>query len=242
LLGALTGEADDSGIGLQYEEPMESVSTGEEAVFSPEDSQTIEAMEETFKESQDLEIQLDAPVEDEMPAPAEDAAEEPSLDLEDLIFDDAEAAKQEIQEDAEDDIVSLDIDEPSGDETEIVLDEEAVKAVEVEDTEMPTGLQDTSDKKEQDSLDLGDVSIEDLELEKEVDMESAQEEEEMAADLDNLLLDESGEKMEREKKHVPLDTAEMITSEIDLKKLNASEDMEDLNLDLEIEELDDKPS
>ena len=97
----------------------------------------------------------------------------------------------------------------------------------------------TVDEKEDISLDLSDISVEDLEPGKGPVMEDT-EEEEQAIDLDGLLLEESEDLAETAPENIPLDTAEMVTSEIDIKKLKVSEDMEDLDLELDIEELDDK--
>ncbi len=234
LLGALTGEADDSGIGIRYEEPIETASRELEAGFSPEDSQAIEAMEEVFEEGQDLEMQIEPPVEEEMHLSEDEAAEEPSLNLEDLIFDDTETGLRETQATTEDDIVSFDLDDLSGDETEID------GTGEDKDSGEATASSGTDDEKEEISLDLSDLSMEDLESEKRPDMESPQEEKDPGMDLDGLLADEGGNQTEPAAKPVKLDTAEMVTSEIDIKNLKESEGMEDFDLELDLEELDDK--
>ena len=60
LLGALTGEASDSNVGLRMDEMGVAADMGDQAVFSPEDSQTIEAMEEAFEEDENIELQIEA--------------------------------------------------------------------------------------------------------------------------------------------------------------------------------------
>ena len=90
MLKALTGEASDSNadISVQVSEDTASVLEEEEGL-SLEDSQAIEAMEKTFKDSQEFDMQLETTL-DEIwdDTPKEDAADL-SLDLEDLPIDDA---------------------------------------------------------------------------------------------------------------------------------------------------------
>jgi len=114
VLGALIGEADDYGAGDGNHESGFEQDVG----LSAEDSQAIEAMEQTFKDSQDFELQLETVLDEEGEespgnidlsdvtsrsasaeiqsrettlnlAPEEDA-EELSLDIEDLPVDDLE--------------------------------------------------------------------------------------------------------------------------------------------------------
>jgi hypothetical protein len=57
LLGALTGEADDSNPNLRLEAVGGEEDLGaEESGFSPEDSQAIEAMEEAFRDEQRFDV------------------------------------------------------------------------------------------------------------------------------------------------------------------------------------------
>ena len=90
MLKALTGEASDldADISVQVSEDTASVLEEEEGL-SLEDSQAIEAMEKTFKDSQEFDMQLETTL-DEIwdDTPKEDAADL-SLDLEDLPIDDA---------------------------------------------------------------------------------------------------------------------------------------------------------
>ncbi len=109
MLGALTGEANESHIGLEAHRPAETAELEQEiGGLSFEDSQAIEAMEVAFEDSQDLEIEFE-PVTDNEPADSieeiefsdleqeteedvskEKGAEELSLDLENLPFDNGE--------------------------------------------------------------------------------------------------------------------------------------------------------
>ena len=90
MLKALTGETGDSdaGISVQVSEDTASVLEEEEGL-SLEDSQAIEAMEKTFKDSQEFDMQIETTLDevwDEIPK--EDAADL-SLDIEDLPIEDA---------------------------------------------------------------------------------------------------------------------------------------------------------
>ena len=90
MLKALTGEASDSNadISVQVSEDTASVLEEEEGL-SLEDSQAIEAMEKTFKDSQEFDMQLETTLDEVWDeTPREDAADL-SLDLEDLPIDDA---------------------------------------------------------------------------------------------------------------------------------------------------------
>ena len=124
LLGALTGETSDSNIGLSVDGSGGLAATGGETPFSPEDSQTIEAMEEAFEDSQSLEMQIEATPEEGIHFPADEGGEELSADLEDLIIDTSDMPAIKTVQAPEDDAVSLDFDDLSGDETEIAFDED----------------------------------------------------------------------------------------------------------------------
>ncbi|MBW1803644.1 MAG: hypothetical protein JRJ85_23300 [Deltaproteobacteria bacterium] len=252
LLGALTGETSDSSVGLRIDGSMETA-------FSPEDSQTIEAMEEAFEDSQSLEMQIEATPEPGVHFPTEEGAEEVSSDMEDLVLD-ADEALPMTDEAAEEEIVSLDFDDLSGDETEIALDEELTEgapisdlelgegedeislepeALSLEDTELPP-VSETGDEEDEISLDISDLSIEEAESDEETLVES--EEEELAMDLDDLLFDETEpeEEVPSKAQALSLDTGELVTSEIDMKKLKESEDTEDFEFELETLEPEDK--
>jgi len=90
MLKALTGEASDSDadISVQVSEDTAPVLEEEEGL-SLEDSQAIEAMEKTFKDSQEFDIHLETTLDEVWDAtPKEDAADL-SLDIEDLPIEDA---------------------------------------------------------------------------------------------------------------------------------------------------------
>jgi len=90
MLKALTGEVSDSeaDTSVQVSEDTASVLEEEEGL-SLEDSQTIEAMEKTFKDSQEFDMQLENTLDEVWDeTPKEDAADL-SLDIEDLPIEDA---------------------------------------------------------------------------------------------------------------------------------------------------------
>lgn len=252
LLGALTGEASDSSVGLR-------IDGSQETAFSPEDSQTIEAMEEAFEDSQSLEMQIEATPEPGVHFPTEEGAEEVSSGLEDLVLDDADVAFPEAELAAEEEIVSLDLDDLSGDETDIAFEEEITEGAPLSDLELGEGeneislepealsledteispVTETADGEDEISLDLSDLSIEEPGSEKETMVESVGEED-LAMDLDDLLLDETASEVDVSSQKISLDTGELVTSEIDMKKLKDSEDTEDFELELEALEPEDK--
>lgn len=90
MLKALTGEVSDSeaDTSVQVSEDTASVLEEEEGL-SLEDSQTIEAMEKTFKDSQEFDMKLETTLDEVWDeTPKEDAADL-SLDIEDLPIEDA---------------------------------------------------------------------------------------------------------------------------------------------------------
>ena len=120
MLGGLIGEESDADVDIKTQESDDTSGMELDVGLSQEDSQAIEAMEQTFKDSQDFEIQLETALEEEgdigagpetvalpgitheMPEPipqsrneaipsgGEDDIEEISLDLEDLPSEDFE--------------------------------------------------------------------------------------------------------------------------------------------------------
>jgi hypothetical protein len=241
LLGALTGEAGDSHAGLNLDESGGIFAEARETPFSPEDSQTIEAMEEAFEDIQGLEMQIEATPEPGIHFPAEEGAEEVSTDLEDLFLDEDEALPK-ADDVAEEEIVSLDFDDLSGDETKIDFDEELTAGTPISDLELGEGKDEislepdalsfedteispateTGDEENELSLDFSDLSIEESESDEKTLVEFEKEELEM--DLDDLLLDETGTEEEVPSKRTALDTGELVTSEIDMQKLKDSDD------------------
>ena len=258
LLGALTGEAGDSHAGLNMDESGGMFTGSQETAFSPEDSQTIEAMEEAFEDSQSLEMQIEATPEPGIHFPAEEGAEEISPGLEDLILDDVDEVSPKADEAAEEEIISLDFEDLPGDETEIAFDEEITEGDSISDLELGEGedeislepedlslddteispVTETGGEEDEISLDFSDLSIEGSESDEETVVESA--EEDLAMDLDDLLFDETEPEEEVSSKAISLDTGELITSEIDMKELVDSDDTEDFKLELETLEPEDK--
>ena len=160
LLGALTGETSDSGMGFAMDTPEALDLGGGKAAFSAEDSQAIEAMEEAFLDSQSLEAQIEATPEPGVHFP-EEAAGKTSPDLEDLIIDSEEPSAVQPGDDMEEDAVSLDLEDLAGDETELLVDE----ALEEEESVVSLDLEETNggDPPEVEadlSLDLESLSIE----------------------------------------------------------------------------------
>jgi len=102
MLKALTGEASDSGadISVQVSEDTASLLEEEEGL-SLEDSQAIEAMEKTFKDSQEFDMQLETTLDEVWDeTPKEDAADL-SLDIEDLPVEEARFETAQAEDAAE---------------------------------------------------------------------------------------------------------------------------------------------
>jgi hypothetical protein len=132
MLGGLAGDENDSGVDVELQQSEDTSGVGLDLGLSPEDSQAIEAMEETFKDSQDFEIQLETALEEdieatpetvalpssepETPAAApksshpevtaahEDNVEEISLDLDDLPVEDLEIDLKQAQQETDDEL------------------------------------------------------------------------------------------------------------------------------------------
>ena len=223
LLGALTGEASDSNIGLSVDGSGAFAATEGETPFSPEDSQTIEAMEEAFEDSQSLELQIEATPEEGIHFPAEEGGGELSADLEDLIIDTSDMPAIETEQAPEDDAVSLDFDELSEDETEIAFDED-ITAVGEEGDNLSLDIKSLGldSEPETASLDLDESSGEEPLIAFDEDIAEPGEEE-LPIELEGLDSDSAIETVEA-------------TDEID------SVDLEDLELDLELEEPNGKSS
>lgn len=223
LLGALTGEASDSNIGLSVDGSGAFTGTGGETPFSPEDSQTIEAMEEAFEDSQSLEMQLEAEPEEGIHFPTEESDEELSSDLEDLIIDGPDVPSIETEQEIEEDAVSLDFDDLSGDETEIAFD-----------GDITDGGEDSDNL----SLDLDPLE---LEIEPEtasLDLDEVLDEEELTA-LDENITEAGEDEFSLAVEELNSDNAiETVEEKDEIDSL----DLEDLELDLELEEPNGKPS
>ncbi|MBW2117453.1 MAG: hypothetical protein JRF53_07645 [Deltaproteobacteria bacterium] len=223
LLGALTGETSDSNIGLSVDGSGAFAAMGGETPFSPEDSQTIEAMEEAFEDSQSLEMQIEATPEEGIHFPTEEGGEELSADLEDLIIDTSDTPAIETEQASEDDAVSLDFDDLSGDETEIAFDEDiSAGGKEGDDLSLDLESLELDSEPETASLDLDESSGKETLIALDEDITEAGEDE-LPIEFENLDSDDA------------VDAGEA-KDEID------SVDLEDLELDLELEEPDGKPS
>ncbi len=223
LLGSLTGEASDSNIGLSVDGSGAFTGTGGETPFSPEDSQTIEAMEEAFEDSQSLEIQVEATPEEGIHFPTDESDESLSEDLEDLIIDDSDVPAIETEQETEEDAVSLDFGDLSGDETEIAFDGD-IGAGEEDGDNLSLDL---------DPLDL-DIEPETVSL----DLDESLDEEPLT-DLDENITGAGEDEFSMAVEELNSDDAvETVEAPDEMDSL----DLEDLELDLELEEPNGKPS
>ena len=236
LLGALTGEAMDSNAGIRVDGEMFG---SPEAEFSTEDSQVIEAMEETFKDTQSLEMQIEATPEAGIHFPEERGDEEVSGDLEGLMLDQEDAPGAGGAAPEEEDIVSLDLDDLAGDETELDFEELAAAAPEGTETEIDPAPAVVEEEEDVLAIEPDDLSL-----------DATNEEEEISLDLDDLAIEDAGEEaapaQDTEEpaagagpQETLLDTGELVTSEINMEKLNREDDLEDLeDLELDLEALE----
>lgn len=239
LLGALTGELSDSNVGLRTDEFGEGFRAGE-TDFSPEDSQTIEAMEEAFQEGDLLEMQIEASPEAGVHFEAEEGAEEASPDLGDLVLDDSELGAPDVAEVPGDEIESLELDDLTGEETEIAFDEDITAIGEDEpsgeealELDLDIGLDDAAPATE--AVEMAADEGQDLEISIELEGDEGVEDDELEFDLDDLSLDETPSEAEEEQQAMTLDTSELITSEIDLRKVSESEGADDFDFEFELE-------
>jgi hypothetical protein len=223
LLGALTGEASDSNIGLSGGGSGAFTDTGGETPFSPEDSQTIEAMEEAFEDSQSLEMQLEAAPEEGIHFPTDESDESLSEDLEDLIIDTSDVPSIETEPEMEEDAVSLDFDDLSGDEAEIAFDEDIIAGGENSDNL---------------SLDLDPLELETEPETASLDLDDSLDEEQLTV-LDENITEAGEDEFSLEVEELnPDDAVETVEAKDEIDSL----DLEDLELDLELEEPNGKPS
>ena len=122
------------------------------------------------------------------------------------------------------------------------------------DTETPQEVTEKSQSEE--APKLGSIeSITEIELEEPSELQFEQEdkeilmkqegepdEEDISLDLGDLSLDEEISPAEAAKDETPYSTSELVTSEIDKKKLGISKNQEDSELELDLEEFEDKSS
>ncbi len=226
LLGGLTGDVNETSMGLKMRGPGAIAEAG----LSPEDSQAIEAMEEAFKDSQDLEIQLE-PEEEAKPTKPKESIDLPTLaeETEKTEVPEQEASLELSLEEEAGDEVPLDIEELTLEEgeTEAPLEEDFVLEPEQPPTEEAAGAPKVDE--ETLSFDLKELLGEDAEIAFD---EKATDEEGAVLDLEGV--EPEGQAVETEPKPSPEEGAE---AEEDL-----SLDLESLDLDLELEEPEDKSS
>ena len=122
------------------------------------------------------------------------------------------------------------------------------------DTETPQEAIEKSQSEEAPKLDSIE-SITEIELEESSELQFEQEdkeilmkqegepdEEDISLDLGDLSLDEEISPAEAAQDEIPYSTSELVTSEIDKKKLGISKNQEDSELELDLEEFEDKSS
>jgi len=249
LLGALTGEANESHVGLRIQRETGPVQENEISL-SAEDSEAIEAMEAQLKATEDLDIELDTASPDDFgessafdlsslasqaseeaePAAGKDAvdfdmndeAEELSLDLEEELPVEASESVSEKESEALDQI-SL---EPNfSDSDEIDLDKTAI-------------FQSSSLAEDVDPLNLDDLSFDDSEIAFESAGSSAQVSDDGAVDLDDveLIPEEPGDtvtdKTRKGKRQGSASAQETVRVD------DLALDLDSLDLELEAEESD----
>jgi hypothetical protein len=193
MLKSLTGEANDSNadVSVQVSEDTASLLEEEEGL-SLEDSQAIEAMEKTFKDSQEFDMQLETTLDDVWDdAPKEDTADL-SLDLEDLPVEDVRLEPEQTQDAPEiETIIDSDLLPTEGEDLEktalyepVETDEETagfdlddlsqsesgpileVKPQEKAEDDAPIDLEDLASSLDEPTKNLNQpVNIEDVELE-----------------------------------------------------------------------------
>ena len=169
LLGSLTGEGNDSGIGASLHSSEETLPMGKDVGLSPEEAQAIEAMEKTFNDSQEIEIELETTADEiEKDSPGVDI-DDLSMDIEELPIEDVEIEALQIEPETD-----------AGDflEPEFSLSED-------EDVEETIVFDTTKAEEESPSFDLDDLSrVESGPISEDSAQKSA--EDEMPIDLETL--------------------------------------------------------
>jgi len=238
MLGALTGEANESQIGLEAHRPAETAELEQEmGGLSFEDSQAIEAMEVAFEDSQDLEIEFE-PVTDNKPTDSseevelpdlaqetekevskEEGAEELSLDLENLPFDNGEVEQLEQPE-----------------EDEFIMEPDSDFSLESEDEKPAEDL----------SLNLEDLGLEEDLPDKNqgtpsLELEGLFDETDKAPDS-SAGVEEQNEQIILDLGDLKEDSTEDIELKPDTNDAEEEMDLDILDLDLDIDEPEKKPS
>ncbi len=225
LLGALIGEAGDSAIGLSMEGGAEPGMVTPGVDFSPEDSQAIEAMEETFQNGEGLEL------------PSEEGSEE--LDIADLITvspEDIGGEEAEGETGVEEGLEDLELGDISGEEEATAVPEEAEEeAVSLDMEDLELEAEPALDDSQELELDL------ELEPEEGIDATLSEEDVTLESDTDSAGSNEPGEidlsdTLDIEDKTAAYDSSDLKDekTQVILDEEDAV-DMEDLDLDLELE-------
>jgi hypothetical protein len=215
MLGALTGQGNDSGVDIKVQSSGETASViDQESGLSLEDSQTIEAMEKTFRDSQEFEIELETTLDEGKEESLKDDADELELDLEDLPIED------------------LDIEAPHDEQKKSanIVRDPSLSPLEGEDVEETAVFDPIELEEETTSFDLDDLSRDGSGTVSE-DKIQGKTEDDVSIDLEGLAssLEEPTE-----------DLSKVIKTE-DVEATDSME-IEDLELDLDLEGLEDKSS
>ena len=233
LLGALTGEASETNMGLEMPNAIDTGGFNQGDILGHDDSQVIEAMDDVFKDSQDMEIEFESSTLDELadtteqfdlsgldPQSAElgmgkdglsglavgDETEELSLDLEDLPVENPEF----------DSTSSI---EP--DDEELFLEPDVVSLEDLPDAGSPRETREPEPGEA--TIDLGDLSLDDSGLSLEDEVAGLSDEEPLMG------LDRPDSNLQTASPPAGQDQAEEL-----------SLDLESLDLDLDLEEIKDK--
>ena len=219
LLGALTGEADESNVGIQVDTSTEvPISSGEEV--SLEDSSVMEPEEIAFDESQDLDISLEPdetgeiegagdieiePEEATTDFELEGAEQEISMDLGDLPDEKPEPEEGPAMEsEPEEGGLELDLGDLSLDDSDEAGEEITFETGEISLEDSESALPDEEAEGQDISLDLGDLPDEKPEPEKPgIDLDSIalededptkdKKKDEIVLNLDDLKVNDTGE-------------------------------------------------
>ena len=235
LLGGLTGAADASHIGLDIGAHDSTISESS-MELSPEDSQALEAMEEAFKDSQDIEIGLEI------------GSDGPAVDF-------ADPTRGEADTEIHDEAPSLDLSLDDSDDISLSLDDLAMEDSVNGEVQSKEAMEDEivfgSDLSSSETADIGESDV--LELDK-------PEEESGSFDLDDLSWDETEISLEEKTSEEAGDGAstplgdstlfldrddEDLTPSVEIEEKKDAElslDLDNLDLELDLEGLDDEPS
>ena len=237
LLGALTGDANESHIGLEAHRPEETSELEQEmGGLSFEDSQAIEAMEVAFEDSQDLEIELEPATDEEL----DDSSEE--VDLSSLA---EESDKVDLTKEESSGDLSLDLENLSFEDAEAEQAEEADGDEFLLEPDSDFSLESSAEKPAEDlSLNLEDLAFEEEPHDEKQDTPSLEleglfDETEKASDS-SAGVDKQNEEIMLDLGDLDEDATDNIGLELDDSAEGGEIDLEILDLDLEMEDPEEK--